>query len=526
MKNKERGLSAGHLTMMALGTVIGGSFFLGSSVAINAAGPSVLIAFAVGGVLVYFILFALSEMTVNNADAGSFRTFAGEAFGRGTGFVVGWVYWTGMVLAMSSEATAVSILIRQWLPNLSLPLMGSIIIVAVTLLNLLGARSLSKLESGLAAVKLIAVVSFIVIAVLLIIGAFSGNAPVGTGALSNETFMPGGFAGLAGSMLIVMFTYAGFEIIGLAASETDKPKETVPRAIRNTVLSLVGLYMVAVVMLTILIPTAALNPSISPFVAALNTRGFGWAGTVLNVVLITAIISTMLAAMFGLGRMMRSLTDEGMAPGWLKDKTDVPYRGIIASGLGMLAAFGIGFLFPSVYLFLVSSGGFAILFTYVVIMATHIRFRRRNGCPPDGKCQLWGFPYTSIAVLLLLVVAILSMPFVQGQGSGLVAGIILVVMFSLFYGLTRLFRKKDSDLYYARLRTHLSAEAGKELGVLPRQVKNNLPPNYFDGTAGFHHTGDFDDKGDAEDIRDTEDAINLEYKSHTEDSDDDREDGE
>lgn len=525
MKNKQKGLSAGHLTMMALGTVIGGSFFLGSSVAINAAGPSVLIAYAVGGVLVYFILFALSEMTVANADAGSFRTFAGEAFGRGTGFVVGWVYWTGMVLAMSSEATAVSILIRQWLPTMSLPLMGGIIIIAVTLLNLLGARSLSKLESGLAAVKLLAVISFIVIAVLLIIGAFAGRAPVGTGALTNETFMPGGFAGLAGSMLIVMFTYAGFEIIGLAASEADNPKMTVPRAIRNTVLSLVALYMVAIVMLTILIPTASLNPSTSPFVAALNARGFAWAGTVLNVVLITAIISTMLAAMFGLGRMMRSLTDEGMAPGWLRDKYDVPYRGIIASGLGMLAALGIGFLFPSVYLFLVSSGGFAILFTYVVIMATHIRFRRRNGCPPDGKCQLSGFPYTSIAVLLLLVVAILSMPFVKGQGPGLVAGVILIVFFSLMYAVTRRFQKKEPRAHYTQLRAHLSAEAGKELGV-SRRAKNNRPTYYFDGTAGFHQMRDIEDKGDIEEIRNTEDGLNLEYKSDTEDRHDDDKDGE
>lgn len=486
---KKKGLSAIHLTMMALGTVIGGSFFLGSSVAINAAGPSVLIAYAVGGVMVYYILFALSEMTVANPATGSFRTFAGEAFGRGAGFVVGWVYWTGMVLAMSSEAAAVSILVQQWIPNVSLPLMGSIIIVSVTLLNLLGAKLLSKLESALAAVKLLAVISFIVIAVLLIIGVFANSAPVGIGALADETFMPGGFTGLAGSMLIVLFTYAGFEIIGLAASEADQPKVTIPRAIRNTVLSLVGLYIVAITMLTILIPTAALNTGISPFVAALSARGFGWAGTVLNVVLVTAILSTMLAAMFGLGRMMRSLTDEGMAPGWLKDKTDVPYRGIIASGLGMLAALAIGLLFPSIYLFLVSSGGFALLFTYAVIMATHIRFRRKNGCPPDGKCQLSGFPYTSIAVLALLVIAIISMPFINGQLSGLVAGVILVVLFSLAFLLTRLFGNRRPDIYPAQLRTRLSAEASKELGILRRQDNNN---------TRFNHNGNRNDDGDKE----------------------------
>jgi L-asparagine transporter-like permease len=205
MKKQEKGLGAWQLTMMALGTVIGGSFFLGSSIAIHAAGPSILIAFIFSGALVYFILFALSEMTVANSDSGSFRTFAAQAFGKGLGFVVGWVYWTGMVLAMSSEATAVSILVRTWIPGIPIAVWGSVVIICVTLLNLLGADKLSRLESYLAAVKLFAVVSFILVALLLIIGLFPGARAIGIGELTRERFLPNGFTGLAGSMLIVMF---------------------------------------------------------------------------------------------------------------------------------------------------------------------------------------------------------------------------------------------------------------------------------------------------------------------------------
>ncbi|WP_025695082.1 amino acid permease, partial [Paenibacillus durus] len=157
MKREEKGLSVWQLTMLALGTVVGGSFFLGSSVAIRAAGPSVLVSYVIGGILVYFILTALSEMTVANPASGSFRTYAEQAFGRGTGFTIGWVYWTGLVLAMSSEATAASILLRNWFPMLSLPVLGVVIIIIVTLLNLLGAERLSKLESGLAVIKLLAI---------------------------------------------------------------------------------------------------------------------------------------------------------------------------------------------------------------------------------------------------------------------------------------------------------------------------------------------------------------------------------
>ena len=446
MKKKENGLSAWQLTMMALGTVIGGSFFLGSSVAIHAAGPAVLLSFILGGALVYFILFALSEMTVANPDAGSFRTFASHAFGRGTGFVVGWVYWTGMVLAMSSEATAVSILLREWIPDFPIGILGSAIIVGVTLLNLLGADKLSKLESGLAAIKLLAIVSFIIIAVLLITGMFPGSPATGAGEVTREPLVPGGIKGIAGSMLIVMFSYAGFEIIGLAASEAHNPRDTVPKAINYTVLCLVGFYILSVTVLLPLIPTADINENMSPMVAALDRRGIGWAGTALNVVLITAILSTMLAAMFGLGRMMRSLADEEMAPGWLKDKKDVPYRGILFSGLAMLLGLGLGQLFPKIYLFLVSSGGFAILFTYAIIMATHIRFRKQNGCPPDGKCQLWGFPYTSLIVLISLIIIILSMPFVPGQGSGLIAGFIMLLFYIVCYFCVKHYKRKSGSL--------------------------------------------------------------------------------
>lgn len=473
MRHKEKGLSSVQLTMMALGTVIGGSFFLGSAVAVRNAGPSILLSYVLGGVLIYFILFALSEMTVANPGAGSFRAFAAQAFGPGVGFVVGWVYWTGMVLAMSSEATAVSILVREWFPGISIPLLGSAIIIGVTFLNLLGAEKLSRLESGLASVKLLAVISFIVAALLLIFGLMPGRPAVGLGDLAGEPWMPGGIGGTAGSMLIVIFAYAGFEIIGLAASEARDPVKTVPKAIRNTVFSLVGLYILSAAVLLPLIPTAQLGENISPMVAALNRRGVGWAGTVLNIVLISAILSTMLAAMFGLGRMMRSLAAEGHAPKLLIDRSEVPYRGILVSGAAMLAGLGIGLLLPSVYLFLISSGGFALLFTYAVIMATHLRFRKLNGCPPTGKCQMPGYPITSWIALISIVAILLSMPLIKGQGIGLAAGLIMVALYFVVYLAFRsrvlLSKAKRNHIPFGfkEYLAGISAEFAEDFGIKP-----------------------------------------------------------
>ena len=453
--------------MMALGTIIGGSFFLGSSIAINAAGPGVLIAYVIGGALVYCILFALSEMTVANPGSGSFRVFAAEAFGKGAGFVVGWVYWTGMVLAMSSEATAVAILLREWLPNLQLATVGGLIIIGVTLLNLLGADKLSKLEGYLAGIKISALVLFSVLAVVIIVGILTNGDQLPAAQQSAATTTLGGLEGIAGSMLIIMFSYAGFEIIGLAACEAKQPRRTVPRAIRNTVFGIVGLYVVSIGVLLPLLPAAGIEEDISPFVLALKIQGIEWATTAMNIVLITAILSTMLAAMFGIGRMMRSLADEGHAPGFLRDRKEVPYRGIIASGVAMLIGLGVGMFLPRVYLFLISSGGFAMLFIYAVIMATHIRFRKKNGCPPDGKCQLWGFPYTSAIVLVVLILSIASMPLVPGQEAGLIAGGVLVAFYSAVYLVGWATRKRKGPPLVkstGKLETEQSAGKCKQCG--------------------------------------------------------------
>ncbi|WP_434509662.1 amino acid permease [Desulfitobacterium sp. AusDCA] len=472
MKKKRQGLSALHLTMMALGSVIGGSFFLGSSVAINAAGPSILISYILSGVLVYFILFALSEMTVANPHVGSFSTFAAQEFGEGAGFVVGWVYWTGTIFSMSSEATAIPVLLRTWFPNLSIAIFGSLIIVGVTLLNLLGAVRLSKLESGLSSIKIFTIIFFIILALLLIVGLIPGMLAVGAGELAREPLMPGGIKGIAGSMLIIIFAYAGFEIIGLAASEAENPQETIPKAILYTVLSLTGLYIIYAAVLLPLVPTADLSENMSAMVVALNRRGISWVGSAINMVLISASLSAMLAAIFGLGRMIRSLTDERHAPQWLKDKKDVPYRGIIFSGFAMLLGLGFGLLFPRVYLVLITSGGFALIFTYGVIMASHIRFRKRRGCPPEGKCQMPGFPYTSWLVLISMIIVLFSMPFIPGQTAGLITGIVMVMMYYLIYLVMKSFMKlqikdakevKNNALRIKKYQSRLSSEFSKEL---------------------------------------------------------------
>lgn len=482
--HSKAGLSVWHLTMLALGSVVGGSFFFGSSVAIQAAGPAVLIAYIIGGFIVYCILSALSEMTVANPEPGSFRTYTEQAFGGGAGFTVGWVYWTGLVLSMSSESIAASTLLRGYIPELPVPLVGTAIIVSVTLVNLLGASLIGRLESVLTVVKLGAVIGFIVLAVILISSLVTGNFgrlaaanPLDEGMrtlLGGGSWFVAGIRGFAGSMLMVMFTYAGFEVLGLASSEAQNASRTVPQAIRITVFLLVGLYITAMTSLLLLIPSTRLSRSESPFVTALSLHGFNWAGFILNIVLITAILSTMLASLFGLGRMLRSLADEGHAPAWMKDKTDVPRRGILISGVAMLLGLGLGLLLPqNVYLFLVGSGGFSLLFAYVMIIASHYWLRKKAGKPLSDSYRLKGFPTISYMGIVGLLAIMACMPFVAGQGTGLLAGLLFVAIFGGIYALMKRRKHNNARVHDAvppeqqelPRRSKLAMEAADELEV-------------------------------------------------------------
>ena len=201
-----------------------------------------------------------------------------------------------------------------------------------------------------------------------------------------------------------------------------------------TVIILVGLYCAVIAALLPLVRTENLSEAVSPMVAALNSGGLAWAASSINIILVTAILSTMLAATFGLGRMVRSLAYAGHAPSFLNEKEDVPLRGILFSGTAMLTAASLGYLLPEqIYIFLVSSGGFSLLFAYLIILITHYRHRKRYGCPPQGHCQMVGFPYTSWIAIAGLLITIATMPFIPGQGSGLYVGLLLTGLYLLLY---------------------------------------------------------------------------------------------
>lgn len=425
--------------MMALGTAVGGSFFLGTGIAVHSAGPAVLVAFALGGALTFLILRARSELTVTLPAHGSFREYAERAFGPGAGFVVGWVYWTGMVLTLASEATAIALFLRLWLPALPIWAISAAVVVVTAALNLLDPHRFAAVENAMAGIKLLAIAAFIVVGLALIVGLVPGRPPVGLGALAGAPLAPGGIGAVLGSMLLVMFAYAGFEVLGLAAPDARDPARTVPRAIALTTLGFLVLYLGAYGVLLFLLPPAEASARVSPLVAALRRHGLVWAGNALNLIVMTAAFSTMLAGTYGVGRMLYSLAEEGQAPALFRrlGRGDVPRLAILASSAVALLGSVLGFVLPEyVYQFLISAGGYALLLAYLAILASQLRLRRRLGCGPAG-CQMPWYPYSTWAAIAALVVILLSMPLIPGQGAGLWAGLAFTAAFAGLYLLRR-----------------------------------------------------------------------------------------
>lgn len=427
-RHKGGQLGAGELAMLALGTAVGGTYFLGVAIPLRAAGAGALIAFLFGGVLIYIILTALAEMTIANPAHGSFREYVEQAYGPQAGFVIGWVYWLGLVLAVSSEATAASIFIRTWIPAAPLWLLSLIIIASVTAVNALDVRGFTRIESLTAAVKLLALALFIIFVFLLAFGV-PGGRPPGAGLLGQSVFA-GGWSGIGGSMLLVMLGYGGCEVLGLAAPDARDPARTVPRAIVMSVIGLVVLYIGGVLALVLLLPPGTVSENVSPLVAALDLAGWPrWAG-VMNAVVMSASLSQMLAAMYGLSRMLYSLAQEGQAPriaGRLT-RAGVPRNALFFSGGTMLVGVVLAWILPGqVYRLLTSSGGFAILFAYLGILASQLRFRAQITCTP-ATCRMPGYPYSTWMGIAMLLLVIASMPLVPGQGAGLVTGLALLAI--------------------------------------------------------------------------------------------------
>lgn len=432
--------------MLGLGGVIGAGIFLASGITISRAGPAVIVSYLIGAVIMYLIVSALAEMSVANPVAGSFRVYAGEALGPLFGLTAGWMYWTSGVLTMSSEVTAAAIFARWWLPGIPLWVLSLAFSLLITGLNFLDVRGFGRIEAFLSALKVVALAGFALAGAAFIFGFFPGRPAAGLGNLTaHGGFWPRGLIGALSAMLMVMFSYAGTSVIGLAAAEARDPGKTVPQGIRVIIGAVVILYLGAITAVLAILPWRALGAGVSPFTAALDALGARWAGGVMNFVVLSAALSSMNTAMYGVSRMLYSLARDGLAPSGLSrvNRRGIPLNAIAVSSLVLAGAAALAYLLPrQAFIYITSSSGFVSMFNWATIAATHLRYRpmleRRL---PDGlEHRTFGFPWTSRLGLVLVVGVILTVPLAPGQWVGLALGSTLFIVLAGTYYLTRLRR--------------------------------------------------------------------------------------
>ncbi len=425
--------------MLGLGSVIGAGLFVATGLAVRQAGPAVLLAFAIGGVALVGVLTGLAEMAASNPAPGGLRTYARESFGPWLGFVIGWMYWSSGVLTMSSEVTAAALIAHAWFVHAPLWALSLFFSAVITAINFMDTRGFGKVEDGLAVIKVAALAAFILTgAYFLTRGGGAGLQAIRAEGVGLARFFPTGLRGLGASMLMVMFAYAGVQVVAMAAPETKDPPRTVPRLIGGLILSVLTLYLLAFTVLLLVIPWRELVPGASPFVQALQRLGLHGVGGVFALVVLTAALSSLNSALFGVSRMLRSLAHDGEAPrAFVRETTaGVPLWSVAASGLVLALAALVAYRLPhQAYVLITSAGGFIAMFNWTVISLTHVRYRsvllrRRSG---GLVYRAWGYPYLSLLTAAIAVGVLLTTPLVPGQLPGLLVGIVQFGLVNVVY---------------------------------------------------------------------------------------------
>ncbi|MGN7297412.1 amino acid permease [Ferdinandcohnia sp. SAFN-114] len=354
------------LSLFGVGCTIGTGFFLGSSIAIRTAGPSVLILFIIAAIGTYFVYDGLAKLTAKKTEKGAFRTYAKQAFGRWAGFSIGWIYWSAEMLIMGSQLTALSIFTKFWFPGTPLWVFAVIYGVLGLAVLLIGTSGINKLENVFALIKISAILMFIVIAVLAVTGAIDGTRDP---QLPSEYF-PKGIMGLWSALIFAFYAFGGIEVMGLMATQL-KDKSEAPKAGKMMLLLLTIIYLASVGLAVMLVSWKVFTGEESTFVVALDNYNIPLIADIFNGALIIGGFSTMVAALYGVTSILVNLSEDGDAPKIFskKGKLKVPLPAFILTASGLLTSIIFSLLMPdSIYEYVTTGAGLMLLYNWLFIL--------------------------------------------------------------------------------------------------------------------------------------------------------------
>lgn len=408
----KRGLKNRHIQMIALGGAIGTGLFYGSAQTIQLVGPGITLSYVIGGIVIFMIMRMLGEMAVEEPVSGSFSYYAYKYWGEFPGFLSGWNYWFNYIIVSMAELTAVGIYINYWWPDIPHWVSALVFLVLITLINLIEVKMYGELEFWFAIVKVVAIVGMIILGTLMI---FTGIG-VGGKAIGFENlwihggFMPNGVWGLLLSLVIVMFSFGGIELIGITAGEADNPKKSIAQAINQVMWRILIFYVGALTVMMIIYPWNKIGLDGSPFVQIFSKMGIPAAATILNIVVLTAALSVYNSGIYSNARMLYGLAQQGNAPKvFAKLNTrGVPVVGVLVSSACTLVAVVLNYLVPGkVFMYLIAVAVLAAIISWIVIIIANLKFRAAKGADVaklDFKVP-W-HPYSNYVCLAFMIMIV------------------------------------------------------------------------------------------------------------------------
>ena len=313
-----RKMETRHIRMISLGGVIGTGLFLSSGYTIHQAGPiGTIIAYLIGALIVYSVMLCLGELSVAMPYTGAFHVYAKKYIGEGTGFTVAILYWLTWTIALGSEFTAAGLIMQEWFPHIPVWIWSTIFIILIFFSNAYSVKIFAESEFWFSAIKVFAIVAFILLGILAMVGIIPLNGFTHAPGISNlykNGIFPNGFSGVFTTMLTVNFAFSGTELIAITAGEAKEPDKTIPKAIHTTLWRLVIFFIGSIVVMAALIPYQKAGVTQSPFVYVLKMMGIPYAADIMNFVVLTAIISAANSGLYASTRMLWSLGNEGTIP--------------------------------------------------------------------------------------------------------------------------------------------------------------------------------------------------------------------
>lgn len=416
----KRSLQTRHLSMIALGGSIGTGLFIASGSAISTAGPGgSLVAYIVMGVMVYFLMTSLGEMATYIPVTGSFSTYSTKFVDPALGFAMGWNYWFNWAITITVDVTTSGIVMNFWFPKVPSWIFSAVVMVLIFIINYLSVRSYGETEYWLALIKVITVVIFVAVGLLMIVGIIGNQGPIGMRNFHyKDAPFVGGVQGIVSVFLVAGFSFQGTELIGITAGESATPEVSVPKAIKSTFWRILLFYIMAIFVIACILPYTNKNllsqdvqqVTMSPFTIVFRRAGFAAAASVMNAVILTAVLSAANSGMYASTRMLYSQAREGYAPrifGYV-NRRGIPVFALLGTAVVAVLAFLTQFIGKEAYNYLIGASGLCGFIAWLGIAISHWRFRRaflaQGHDLNELKYQAKLFPFGPILSFILCLI--------------------------------------------------------------------------------------------------------------------------